>query len=140
MYIDVTQHLEDLKARLGKASKTYSAALQAYVDHPDISAHMMGGKVRLCGASLNPYVDQLDFDRGQDLYVYPFIEDGGALLYSDPPYFYIGSRNTEGFGVYPAVGWTEEMQDANINSDIIKKVKDFLSANLPYGLPEDDAG
>jgi allantoicase len=137
VYIDILQHIEDLKERLGAASKTYTAAAEAYFDHADLRAHADGRHVRLTAASVNPYVDQMDIDRGQDLYVYPFIRDKGAVIHSDPHFFYIGSRNNTGFGVNPAQGWEEEMKNNAISSDVVKKVKDFLNANVPYGLPDE---
>lgn len=136
MYIDLFQYIEDVKARLGKNSKSYTALVQAFNDHADLRAHM-SGSVRLCAAGVNAFVDQMDIDRGHDMYVYPHVRDKGSLIYSDPPYFYIGSRNSTGFGVFPAEGWEEEMELCGVNGDLIKKVKTFLQANVPYDLPDE---
>ena len=137
MYIDILQYIEDLKARLGRESRTYAAASQAYMDHADLRAHMQGSSVKLCAAGVNPFVDQMDIDRGQDMYVYPFTKDKDQVIHSDPPFFFIGSRNSTGFGVYPAIGWEEEMEAGSVNEVVVKKVRDFLKANLPYDLPDE---
>ena len=120
MYIDILQYIEDLKARLGRESRTYAAASQAYMDHADLRAHMQGSSVKLCAAG-----------------VYPFTKDKDQVIHSDPPFFFIGSRNSTGFGVYPAIGWEEEMEAGSVNEVVVKKVRDFLKANLPYDLPDE---
>lgn len=137
MYIDIFQYIEDMKARLGKESKTYAAVAEACMDHADLRAHQGGGTIRLCCGSVNQFVDQFDLDRGQDLYVYPFIKDKASVIHSDPPFFFIGSRNSSGFGIYPAMGWEEEMEAEGINEAVVKKVHDFLRANVPYDLPDE---
>jgi hypothetical protein len=136
MYIDIFQYLEDMKARLGKDSKTYAALVQAFNDHADLRAYL-DGSVSICAAGVNPFVDQMDIDRGQDIYVYPFVKDKGAVIHSDPPFFYIGSRNSTGFGVHPAQGWEDEMALNSVNDALVKKVKSFLLANVPYDLPDE---
>lgn len=137
MYIDVWQYIEDMEARLGATSKTCMAMVQALKDHEDLRAHMEGSIVRLCAASVNPFVDQMDIERGQDLYVRPFIKDKGVVIHSDPPFFYVGTRNSTGFGVYPATDWEDEMALCGINEAVVKKVADFLRANVPYDLPDE---
>jgi len=131
VYIDLIQYIEDTKARLGKDSKTYKALVQAFTDHEGLRAHLEG-RVRLCSSWVNPFVDEMDIDRGQDIYVRPFVNDKGAVIHSDPPFFFVGSRNSHGFGVKPAEGWEDMMESHEINSDLVKKVRDFLRANVPY--------
>jgi len=134
MYIDVVQHLEDLKAKLGKTSKTYEVSVQAYMDFPALRAHSDHGTVRLCTDEANYFVDKLEILRGDDIYVYPYMESKGVLIYSDPPFYFVGFTNKNGFGFCPAPGWTEEMKADRINPDIIKKVQSFLnnSAAVDY--------
>jgi len=134
MYIDVFQHLEDLRARLGDGSRSYTSAVQAYYNHEDLRACLEGGRIRFCSLTAHPFLTDVEFDRGQDIYAHPYTEDGGVLIYSDPPSYLIGTRNSEGFGVTPAQGWTELMEFDSISSDVIKKIRDFLNANVPYNI------
>lgn len=137
MYIDILQHLEDVKNRLGPKSKTYEATLQAIMDNPEMRAHRDGGITRLCMAEANHYVDTLELVRGDDFYAYLYFDNKGVRIYSDPPLFFIGHKNLHGFGVHPAPGWTEEMKTGNINPDVIKKVQSFLGANAAVDYPEE---
>ena len=137
MYIDILQYIDDLKFRLGETSKTYAAASQAYADHSDLRAHMAEGTVRLCSEAANPFVDQIGITRGEDLYVYPFLNDKGSVIHSDPPFFFVGFRNQGGFGIHPAASWTEDMEADSISSDVVKKVTNLLRANVPYDLPDE---
>lgn len=136
MYIDIEGYLDGVKKQLGANSKTYAALARVFQEYPTLRAHR-DGVVRLCMAGANPFVDQVDIDRGgQDIYIRPFVEYGGVAVYSDPPLFYVGSRNSSGFGVFPAPGWLEEMEASDINVDMIRKVKDFMLENVSYDLPE----
>lgn len=135
MYIDVLLHIARLRESLGENSRTYKSTCQAFADHPDLKAFTEGGVVSLCSESANPYMTHIDVTRGQDIYVYPFLDDKGSVIRSSPPFFYIGSRNPHGFGILPNESWTQEMEEAKISSDIIKKTKNFLSANVPYDIP-----
>jgi hypothetical protein len=131
--MDILQFADDTKARLGEKSKTYLALKAAIEEYLDLRLAFIDGRPIVCSAIINPYVDQADITRGDELHVRPFVVDCGQAIYSEPPSFAFGTRSTD-FGVTPIPGWDEEMRYRGINDDLIKKVKDFLAANTPYGV------
>lgn len=137
MTADLLRYLEKVKSNFGEGSKAYQSLNQAAADHLDLQLHVEGGRVRLCAAGVNCFVDQMEIDRGTDIYVYPFIHDNGSILFSSPSFFYVGSRNSHGFGIRPASDWEENMKSHSINPDLIKKVRDFLTCHVAHDFPDD---
>lgn len=127
MYLDLYQHLDDMKARLGESSKTYQKALRVASEFSDVRLYEDNGVAKICTHEVNPFVDRLDVTREGNFYVYPYTIDKGQPVYSDPPYYFLGYQNTEGFGIVPLADWEEDMIADRINPDLIKKAKFLLA-------------
>jgi hypothetical protein len=87
--------------------------------------------VKVCTHEINFFVDKLDYSIGKDLSVTFFSYEHGIPVYSYPPVFHLGKANQLGFGFVPNKDWEEDLKQHNINPDLIKKIKFFLSGNPP---------
>lgn len=134
MYVDLLEHLKSLEETLGTESTTYKAAAQAYGDHPNLRAYRDHlGCIRLCSVDVNPRANLIEIthrtEEGGSLEVMPHIHDKGVKVYADPPIYIVGHRNPKGFGEVPLADWQELLADANLGTEIIRKVKWYLGAH-----------
>lgn len=141
MYVDVLSYLEDLEKTLGPDSNSYKVAAQAYKDHPHLRAwldHL--GCTRLCSVDVNQFVDRIELthrtEQGGSLEIMPFIDDKGVKVYSDPPIFIVGHRNSNGFGEIPLADWKEILEDSQISTEVQRKVKWYMGAHAPVDYNE----
>lgn len=137
MYMDLGEHLDELRRTLGADSGSYRTTETARLEHPNLRAYRDHlGIVRLCSCDVNQYVDNVDLvhrndDEGSSLEVFPFLTDKGARIYADPPMFVVGYRNPKGFGEVPLHDWQTHLEDAKIPIEIIRKVRWYLGAHAP---------
>lgn len=95
----------------------------------DVSIDTQKG-VKLCSQEINFYVNNMDVSFGNEMSVDFYSYEYGCPLYSYPATFVVGTKS-KGFGYCPKPGWEEELKKNNINTDIIKKVKELLSTKPP---------
>ena len=136
MYLDTLDYLSWLESSLGPDSSGFKFASEAYAAHSNLRVYEGPDKViKLCSADFNSYVDTVDFsyrsDSGGSLLVYPFLYSKEGRVYSDPPYFIVGSRNETGFGVFPLPDWKKHLQDWQISDTIIDKVRQYIGSHAP---------
>lgn len=98
------------------------------------------GLMKFTSQEANVFADRLEFSANGEstIRVWPFvvIDPIGTKLYGSPPCFVIGEENEAGFGVKPREAWLEEMIQAELDEDIIARVKDWLSARPPINYKE----
>ncbi len=108
------------------------SVLQA-VEHFDITLRVdnLLPKSRLCTYEINYYVDNVDYALEDVLSVSLFSYEFGIPVYSDPPSFDIAVINPKGFGYVPNPDWEQDMKTANINPDLVKKIRSVLKSKPP---------
>lgn len=73
------------------------------------------------------------------LLVYPYIEDNGIRIYSDPPSICIGRGNEGGYGEIPSYGWEDRLREEKIQENIIKEVEQYFKEHEPVDETNDDS-
>ena len=86
---------------------------------------------KVCSHEINYFVNEADFTIGPRLSVSMFSYECTIPVYSDPPTFDIALANPNGFGYIPYPGWEETLDYFNINPDMVKKIRLYLSSKPP---------
>jgi hypothetical protein len=131
LFTETLAYLDSIEYSVGENSAVFKYASSCYAAHPNLKVYEdFQGVIKLCTSDANEYVDNIEVeyrtDDGGSLLVAPFLLSKEGKLYSDPPYFVVGARNTKGFGVIPLNDWKSLLTDWNISDSVISKVKNYL--------------
>jgi hypothetical protein len=115
------------------------------VAFPDLKRHVnRWQKERFCSKGANAKATDYDMSHNcgccadSPLEVWPYTEQDGVRIYSDPPSFTVGEKNGYGYGETPYPGWDAKMREANIPEPLIDRVRMYLEAHPPEEYPEDE--
>ncbi len=123
---DYIEKYEGMKLSIGKTWRKINSTFN------DVHIDDTNG-VKICTSEINYFVSEVDFVLEDDLTCWCFTTEYDTRLYSYPPKFKLGVTHPMGFGYIPTRGWEEEMSEAGINPDIIKKAKNMLASKPPIG-------
>ena len=101
----------------------------------NLTEFKINGHSFLCNSEINSLVDDFKIICiGNLLYVCPFLEYEGNLIFSDPCLFCIGEINDNGIGIIRKVKWESKMNNSNISEKIIQISNKYLDENKPLFL------
>lgn len=133
--MSIEKYIQKKEKEIEDLSKEVEGIKKLLKIYPDLKYHTnRWGTIRLYSKSVNP--DTTSYDMGHNcgccddspLEVWPYIEIDGLQIYSDPPIFMIGEKdswsNEYSESAYP--GWDKEMGEAKISKTVIDKIKEYM--------------
>lgn len=97
--------------------------------YPDVREHVgRWNKVTFCSRSVNASVDRFDMRHNcgccddSPLEIWPYVETPLGKVYSDPPVFMVGQRDSFAGGDRPYPDWETKMSDAGTPQSIVDAV------------------
>jgi hypothetical protein len=131
-FVDLQVHLSELGGLPGRTHEATDLRIALY-EHPDLLGYQTpAGKVLPCSVSVNSLCDKVSLEYwGDDFMALPYLEDKGVRLYSNPPAFYLGVRNLNGFGVVPYQDWEQWLDEAKLDFSVRKYCRHEMQGKSP---------
>jgi hypothetical protein len=129
----IAEEIQTLEKQLADKRREGESVQKRTELFPDLEKHVgRRDKVAYASKLANPVATEYDMRhncgccRDSPLEIWPYTKTEFGNVYSNPPKFYVGERNTMGYGDIPKAGWALEMRNAGIPEPLIEKVKDHF--------------
>lgn len=140
--LDPKDEVDRLEKEVKVKESQVSAIKHIFTSYPDLKIYRpINSKddCLMCSYRTNIYVDNFDvledrdstIDTQSQVYIWPYTIIDSYKLYSNPPYFVVGSLNQDGFGVVVDPNWDVKMDAENIAASVVRKVRTYLKSRVP---------
>jgi hypothetical protein len=123
--------LEEAQAKAISAQAEFARIERLSAKYPQLAQHTgRWDKRMLCAPEVNGLVDKFEWRHNcgccadSPLEVWPYLEDGGARVYSKPASFVVGERFGEGDRSH--FGWDKALRKVGIRQELIAEIARFL--------------
>lgn len=131
-YIDIEDHLQQVSLNKGRSKELVNVyvAMQSY---SNLKGFSVDSQVLICSADINEFATHVEFrfDEESRLVAMPYIEEKGMRVHSNPAAFFVGERNSLGFGVWPYVSWQHYLEQYNVSPEAVKLIRSYLDNHAP---------
>lgn len=95
---------------------------------PDLRCYCTGSTILLSSRSANGIVDNVAFteDDSGNIFAWPRTSIESEAIYSNPPYYHIGRKNTSGFGVVMNPTLFNAIDNDELSLKSYREIKNYL--------------
>ncbi len=142
--MDIKMYIEEKDKQTEEARAQAEEAERWLKKFPDLQVHTSRWqKVRLWSPSVNPIANDVEIHHScgccddSPLYVTPVLVEGDSKVYGTPQ-ISIGEKYAGGFGDMLDGNWKEMLNEKNVSSAVIEKVREYEKENLPTDYYDDE--